>query len=94
MFSLPKILLTGQHCPPVGQPDTFPFQLCRVPVLPRPMISIVLMVKNLLVNVGDIRDAGLVPGSRRSPGGRQGNPLQYSCLENPHGQRSLVGYSP
>ena len=32
-------------------------------------------------------DLGSIPGSRRSPGGRQGNPLQYSCLENPHGQR-------
>jgi len=30
----------------------------------------------------------------RSPGGEHGNPLHYSCLENPHGQRSLVGYSP
>ena len=30
----------------------------------------------------------------RSPGGGYGNPLQYSCLENPHGQRSLVGYRP
>ena len=29
-----------------------------------------------------------------SPGGEHGNPLQYSCLENPHGQRSLKGYSP
>ena len=34
-------------------------------------------------NAGDIRDAGLIPGSERSPGGRHGNPLQYSCLENP-----------
>ena len=33
-------------------------------------------------------------GLGRSPGGRHGNPLQYSCLENPHGQRSLVGCSP
>ena len=32
-----------------------------------------------------------VPGLGRSPGGGHGNPLQYSCLENPHGQRSLVG---
>ena len=39
-------------------------------------------------------DPGLIPGSGRSPGGRHGNPLQYSCLENPHGQRSLVSYSP
>ena len=38
--------------------------------------------------------AGSIPGSGRSPGEGNGNPLQYSCLENPHGQRSLVGYSP
>ena len=41
------------------------------------------MVKNLPANAGDIRDPGLIPGSRRSPGGRHGNPPQYSCLENP-----------
>ena len=35
----------------------------------------------------------MVPGLGRSPGGGHGNPLQYSCPENPHGQRSLVGYS-
>ena len=34
-------------------------------------------------------DTGSIPGSGRSPGGRHGNPLQNSCLENPHGQRSL-----
>ena len=34
-------------------------------------------------NVGDSRDRGSIPGSRRSPGGGHGNPLQYSCLENP-----------
>ena len=34
-------------------------------------------------NAGDTGDVGLVPGSGRSPGGRHGNPLQYSCLENP-----------
>ena len=39
-------------------------------------------------------DLGLVPGLGRSPRGGHGIPLQYSCLENPHGQRSLVGYSP
>ena len=36
-------------------------------------------------------DPGSIPGLGRSPGGGQGNLLQYSCLENPHGQRSLVG---
>ena len=39
-------------------------------------------------------DSGLIPGSGRFPGGGHGNSLQYSCLENPHGQRSLAGYSP
>ena len=42
-----------------------------------------LVVKNLSANVGDIRDAGSIPGSGRPPGGGNGNPLQYSCLENP-----------
>ena len=37
---------------------------------------------------------GSIPGLGRSPGGGHGNPLEYSCLENLHGQRSLVGYSP
>ena len=41
------------------------------------------MVKNLPVNAGDIKDTGSIPGLGRSPGGRHGNPLQYSCLENP-----------
>ena len=41
------------------------------------------MVKNLSANAGDIRDAGLSPGSGRSPGGGNGTLLQYSCLENP-----------
>ena len=41
------------------------------------------MVKNLPANAGDIRDAGSIPGLGRSPGGEQGNSLQYSCLENP-----------
>ena len=44
--------------------------------------QLVLMVKNLPANAGDIRDTGLIPGSERSPGGGHGNPLQYSCLEN------------
>ena len=39
-------------------------------------------------------DLGSIPGLGRSLGGGHGNPLQYSCLENHHGQRSLVGYSP
>ena len=41
------------------------------------------MVKNLPVSAGDTKDAGSIPGSGRSPGEGNGNPLQYSCLENP-----------
>ena len=40
------------------------------------------MVKNMPVNAGDAKDVGSIPGSGRSPGGGNGNPLQYSCLEN------------
>ena len=50
----------------------------------------VLVVKNSLANAGDIGDVGLIPGLGRSPGKRHGNLLQYSYLENPHGQRGLV----
>ena len=45
-------------------------------------------------STGNAGDLGSIAGLGRSPGGGHGNPLQYSCLENPHGQRSLVGYSP
>ena len=41
------------------------------------------MVKNLPPDAGDIRDTGSILGSERSPGGGHGNPLQYSCLDNP-----------
>ena len=45
--------------------------------------QVALVVKNPPANAGDIRDAGSIPGLGRSPGGGHGNPLQYSCLENP-----------
>ena len=53
----------------------------------------VLVVKNSPANGGGVRVMGSIPGLGGSPGGRHGNPLQYSCLEN-HGQRSLEGYRP
>ena len=57
--------------------------------------QVVLAVKNPPANVRDIGDAGLIPpGSKEDPGGEHGNLLQYSCLENTHRERSLVGYSP
>ena len=49
------------------------------------------VVKNPPVNAGDL---GSIPGSGRSPAEGNSNPLQYSCLEKFHGQRSLEGYSP
>ena len=48
--------------------------------------KVVLLVKNLPATAGDVRDANLIPGLRRSPKGRKGNTLQCSCLEN-----SMVG---
>ena len=47
--------------------------------------------KESACNAGDL---GLIPGLGRFPEGENGNPLQYSCLENPQGQRSLAGCSP
>ena len=47
--------------------------------------------KESTCNVGDL---GSIPGLGRSPGGRNDNPFQYSCLEDPHEQRNLADYSP
>ena len=52
------------------------------------------VVKEPACDAGDSRDMSSIPGLGRFPGGGHGNLLQYSCLENPHGQRSLAGYSP
>ena len=52
--------------------------------------QVVLVVKN----AGDTRDTVSIVGLGRLPGERHDHPLQYSCLENPHGQRSLARYSP
>ena len=45
--------------------------------------QVILVLKNLLANAGDVRNTTLIPGSGRSPGGGPGHLLQYSCLENP-----------
>ena len=45
--------------------------------------QVALEVKNQSASAGEVREAGSVPQSGRSPGGHRGNPLQYSCLENP-----------
>ena len=46
------------------------------------LFQVALEVKNLPANAGDVRDTGLIPGSGRSTGEENGNPLQYSCLGN------------
>ena len=53
-----------------------------------------LVIKNPPANAGDLRDTGSIPGLGRSPTGGRGNPLQYSCLENPIGERTLLAYNP
>ena len=60
----------------------------------RRVSQVVLVVKNLPPNSGDIRDMGSIPGLERYPGGGHGNPLQYSCLENHIGERRPAGYGP
>ena len=50
---------------------------------------VVLVVKNLPAKARDTGDLGLIPGSGRSPGGGNGNTLQYSCLENPTDRGAL-----
>ena len=69
------------------------------------MVLVLLLIKSITVmgfpggsngkeSACSVGDLGSIPGLGRSPGGGHGNPLQYSCLENPHGQRSLAGCSP
>ena len=52
--------------------------------------QVVIVVNNPLDSEEDIRDRGSISGSGRSPGGEQGNPLQYSCLENPMAKVSVT----
>ena len=51
--------------------------------------QVMLVIKNPLANAGDIRDTGSIPGSGRSPGEGNGNPLQYSCSKNPMDRGAL-----
>ena len=52
------------------------------PTLGTPWTAVALVVKNLSANTADVRGVGSIPGLGRSPGGENGNRLQYSCLEN------------
>ena len=65
---------------------------CSLPVWAS---QVALVAKNLPANAGDVKDMGSVPGSGGSPGGGNGNPPQFSCLENPMDRIpwGLAGYS-
>ena len=63
-------------------------------MLARPVFLGFLGASDSKESTGNVGDLGSIPRLERSPGEGNGNPLQYSCLENPHGQRSLAGYSP
>ena len=75
-------LWTSLHSGPISQKLTVPPQIKKRP-LPSGAFQVAHVVKNLPANAGVLRDAGLIPGSGRSPGTGHGKPLQYSCLENP-----------
>ena len=79
-FSFCWFLLTSSAEQLIGNVRSFIFSanLCRIGIWG----WIQQLVKNLSASAGDVRDAGLIPGSGRSPGGGHDNPLQYSCLEN------------
>ena len=84
--------LVSSPISPTCHPSSVKF-LNLVPV-PSGDSLVVLVVKNPPSNPGDIRDVGSIDVLGRSSGEGNGNPFQYSCLENPHRQRSLAGYSP
>jgi len=56
--------------------------------------QVALVVKNPPSNTGDLRDSSWIPGLGKTPGGGHGNPLQYSCLENPLDRGTWKGYNP
>ena len=71
-----------KHVKPLSRLNNHSKGICHLS--PQMMASqVVLVVKNLLANAGNVRDTGSIPGSGRSHGGEHGSPRQYSCLENP-----------
>ena len=82
------LLLSLQHCRQTLHPLSYLGQAHNQ------ASQVTLVVKNPPANSGDIRGVDSIPKWGRIPGGRHGNPLQYSCLDNPHGQRGLVGHNP
>ena len=75
----------------LGYSSTLPGSLCSAPSV---LITQHCSGSDRKESACNVRDLGSIPGLGRSPGGGHGNPLQYSCPGESHGQRSLVGYSP
>ena len=82
-YSLPGSSVHGIFQARVLEWDAIAFSVMEVPTELFGPSQVVLVVKSLPANAGNIRDVGLIPGSGRSPGEGNGTPLQYSCLENP-----------
>ena len=74
------VLLLGTF---LGEMNTFIHKKTHIRIIVIASHQVALVVKNPPTSEGDIRDASLIPGSGRSRGEGNGNPLQYSCLENP-----------
>ena len=95
MLALAHVCVTEKHRHPdfqalVEEKSIISINQCACILWASPLAPV---LKNPPANAGDIRDVCSIPGLRRSPGGGHSTPLQYSCLENPHGQRSQAGYS-
>ena len=76
-----KKISNWAHKAPVSYKLVLAKGICHLPPQMRAS-QVVLVVRNLLANAGNVRDTGSIPGSGRSPGGEHGSTLQYSCLEN------------
>ena len=73
----------------LARQQRYPYPMFLLNGVKKRASQMALVVKSLPANAGDAAGAGSIPGSGRCPGGGQGSPLQYSFLENPHGQATV-----
>ena len=66
--------------------------MLKSPKIPTMIRVIMILANTYLASTCNAGNTGSIPGLERSAGGGHGNPLQYSLPEEPHGQRSLLGY--
>ena len=91
-YSLWRLWIYSSHCVPSFLPSTQVERTNSIFQGYRDHRASQAVPVNPPANARDPKDVASVPGSERSPGGGHGNPPWYSCLENPYGQNSLVGY--